>query len=93
MEQAFQTIARNALKQVGRGWWLPSAGAGSASSSARADSWAQFGLSHSFPQLRMAPCMPGAVRRAVALTLAFLPFPPARKPKWSFTMNSPNPSN
>lgn len=48
------------------------------------------------PQLSPAengPGMSGAVHRAAALTLAFLPFPPARKPKWSFTMNSPNPSN
>lgn len=49
MEQAFQTIARNALKQVGRGWWLPSAGAGSASSSARAGSWGGLGSPTAFP--------------------------------------------
>ncbi|XP_010570303.1 PREDICTED: ras-related protein Rab-7a isoform X1 [Haliaeetus leucocephalus] len=88
VEQAFQTIARNALKQVGRGLvvalcqcWsclLSSAVVGSC------------GLSNGFPQPRMAPCMLGAVHRATALTL---PFSPTRKPKWSFTMNSPNPSN
>ncbi|XP_009947897.1 PREDICTED: ras-related protein Rab-7a isoform X1 [Leptosomus discolor] len=86
VEQAFQTIARNALKQVGRGpvsdlcrsCLLSSAAVGSP------------GLSTSFPQLRMVPCMLGAVCRAVALTP---PFSLTRKPKWSFTMNSLNPSN
>nr|XP_010304822.1 PREDICTED: ras-related protein Rab-7a isoform X1 [Balearica regulorum gibbericeps] len=88
VEQAFQTIARNALKQVRRGLvgalcccWsclLSSAAVGS------------LGLCDSLSQPRTAPCMLGDVCRAVALTI---PFSPTRKPKWSFTMNSPNPSN
>jgi len=86
VEQAFQTIARNALKQVRRGlvgalcWSCPTSLAAAGS----------LGPSNSLLQLRMAPCMLGAVCRAVALTPLFSP---PRKPKWSFTMNSLNPSN
>nr|XP_009481105.1 PREDICTED: ras-related protein Rab-7a isoform X1 [Pelecanus crispus] len=88
VEQAFQTIARNALKQVGRG----PVGALCQCRSCRPSSAAagSLGFPNSFPQLRMAPCMLGAVCRAVALTP---PFSPTRKPKWSFTMNSLNLSN
>ncbi|XP_010164725.1 ras-related protein Rab-7a isoform X1 [Antrostomus carolinensis] len=90
VEQAFQTIARNALKQVGRelaaslclSCLLSLAAVGS------------LGLSNGFPQLRIAPCMLGAVCGAVCSAVALTPaFSPTRKPKWSFTMNSLNPSN
>ncbi|XP_009870871.1 PREDICTED: ras-related protein Rab-7a isoform X1 [Apaloderma vittatum] len=89
VEQAFQTIARNALKQVGRGWGVPCAGPACPAWL----SWllqAASGSSTAFPREEPLLACLGAVCRAVALTP---PFSHARKPKWSFTMNSPNPSN
>lgn len=84
MEQAFQTIARNALKQVGRG------AVGSLCLLSLAAVGGR-GLSSSLPQLGTAPCTLGAACRTTALIPAA--FSPSRKLKWSFTMNSPNPSN
>ncbi|XP_010290251.1 PREDICTED: ras-related protein Rab-7a isoform X1 [Phaethon lepturus] len=86
VEQAFQTIARNALKQVGRGM----VGASCWSCLPSSAAVGSFGFSQQLSAAEEGSCMLGADCRAVALTL---PFSPTRKPKWSFTMNSPNPSN